>query len=198
VKLEFVPDILKLVSTPLALAALVVLLLGQGRGLSSKNGFILSLVLGVVAFCSYTLQTLLPYLFPPQAEVWTVRGNVSTDPDSPLEHADDVVFSSNPPIGQDDPKDNSFIATVVVPRKRDGTLDFPKLHIGREPLSKFTGRTVHLNEDDPLSDTDQRYAVQHYENAHEIIINKAVALTKVPEYKGAGSQPTPDYTPNNR
>jgi hypothetical protein len=189
VNFESIPGILKVVTTPLALAALVVLLLSQRGGLATRYGFILALVLGVIAFCSYTFQAIMPYIFPQQAEVWTVRGKISTD--VPFKHNDELVFSSNPPTGEDDPTDNSFTAKVVVPRKRDGTLDFPKLHIGRQPTEKFDGRTIHLDENEPGSDGAERFAVEPHENTQELIINKAIELKKVPEYKGAGSSPTP-------
>jgi hypothetical protein len=151
------------------------------------------LVLGILAFCSYTFQVIASYVFPQQAQVWTIKGHVSTD--KALEHSDDLVFSSNPATGEDDPKDNSFTVKVVVQRNTDGSLAFPKLHIGRVPEEQFSARTIHLDSRDNMSDTDESYPLESNQNKQEIWIKKPIDLTSVPTYNGSGPPPVPLASP---
>jgi hypothetical protein len=85
-------------------------------------------------------------------EVWTVEGHILTDPDSPLQNQDELVFNTRPPLGDDDPADNAFTTHVMVSRNIDGTLAFPALHIGRKPVEKFAARTIYLNKNQASSD----------------------------------------------
>jgi hypothetical protein len=119
-------------------------------------------------------------------EVWKVTGTIQTDADSRILHGDDVAFTVIPPMGELYLDKTTFKIDIVVPLRKDGQPEFPKLFVTREPSTQFETATIPLDEHQlpsvsAIRDNDE----------HEIKLNKPIELKRVSApYDGNGPTPT--------
>jgi hypothetical protein len=91
---------------------------------------------------NHSLQTTYDELIR-RGQVWTIKGKYAIGNETPVVSDTEIAVTTEPPVVAVNPGFNSFVATIFVPRKAAGDLEFPELKVGRPLKKQFC--TIHFD-----------------------------------------------------